>query len=370
MFVEDIQEILEAWAPRKLAWERDNVGLQVGSTGRRVRRILVTLDVSNSVVEEARQKKIDLIVSHHPLIFTPIRAMTEDDRTGRLLVKLARYKIALFSAHTNLDFTHSGVSTTLAEKLGLKNLDVLSQRADVYKKIVVFVPSSHSEKVMEAMSSAGAGKIGNYESCSFRVDGTGTFKGSNETHPFVGRPGSLERVAEQRLEMIVPSWNVNRVIDAMRGVHPYEEIAYDVYDLSNRNSNYGAGIIGELKRATTLRTFLRQIQRALSVPVLRYVGNQQHTVRRVAVCGGSGTELLEQAVHQHADVFITADVKYHSFQQAEDSIALVDAGHFETEVPVVQTVVEHLKSHITARGENVKIIASQQSHNPVQYFFS
>lgn len=370
MVVRDIQQLFEAWAPPEIAWERDNVGLQIGSSGRRVRRILVALDVSNRVVEEARRKQIDLLISHHPLLFHPLRSVHDDDRIGQLVLKLAQYRISLYSAHTNLDFTHSGVSAALAERLGLLNCAVLSKQNKTHKKVVVFVPSDHVEKVMGAMAKAGAGRVGEYEACSFRTEGIGTFRGLSGTKPFVGKAGMLESVSEVRLEMVVPQWKLSTVLEAMRESHPYEEVAFDVYDLANESQDYGAGVIGELTRRMSLKEFLAHVRTRLRVPALRYTGNSRRQIRSVAVCGGSGSELLQHALHRGADAFVTADVSYHTFERAEGAIALIDAGHFETETPVVQKVVDYLKTEPTIRKENIRIIASQQSRNPVQYYLS
>ncbi|MGA2623937.1 MAG: Nif3-like dinuclear metal center hexameric protein [Bacteroidota bacterium] len=370
MVIREIQQILESWAPEEIAWEQDNVGLQIGSPDRRVRAILVALDVTRDVVNEARRKKIDLLISHHPLFLRPLRSVRDDDRTGHLVIELARHDIALYSAHTNLDFVRTGVSAALAERLGLVNLRVLSRQSNLYKKVAVFVPVQHAEKVMRAMAGAGAGHIGNYEACSFQTEGRGTFRGMKGATPYVGKRGVLERVPEIRLEMLVPVWNLSGVLAAMRTVHPYEEVAYDVYNLANASQDYGAGIIGDVRPAVTLRMFLRRIRRTLHVPALRYTGNLQRKVKRVAVCGGSGSDLMPRALQEGADAFVTADMRYHTFGEAEGAIALIDAGHFETEVPVVRRVADYLKNEIAQRNQTVHVFVSQQSRNPVQYYFS
>ncbi len=370
MIVRDIQHILESWAPKELAWERDNAGLQIGSEQQRIRKILVALDVTDEVVNEARQKKIDLLISHHPLIFSPLKFIRSNDRVGRLTLALARNNISLYSAHTNLDFTTSGVSSALAERLELQNIKVLLQQNNVYKKIVVFVPSEFAEKIMSAMAKAGAGKVGNYDTCSFQTNGTGTFRGLPGTKPFIGKSGSLETTPEVRLETIAQSWKINNVIKAMKAAHPYEEAAYDLYDLANVSNEFGAGIIGELKKSMSLKSFLSYVQRKLHVKGLRYTTGSRPNIRRVAVCGGSGSDLLQHAIREQTDAFVTADVKYHSFQQAEDAIALIDAGHYETEVPIIEKIVDYLKEQISFRKERIQVFASQQIHNPVNYYFS
>jgi dinuclear metal center YbgI/SA1388 family protein len=368
MKVADIQKIIEEWAPKQLAWDRDNIGLLAGSSSQPVKKILVALDVTEEVIEEAIDKKADLLVTHHPVIFGSVKSITDHDRTGRLLLRLIRKNIALFAAHTNLDFTREGVSFALAKKLNLQNARVLHKDIRQYNKVAVFIPVSHTEKVMLAMANAGAGSIGAYDSCSFQSEGTGTFRPLKGSNPFIGSTGTLERVDEMRLEMIVPTWKLNPVLEAMKAAHPYEEIAYDVYALANVSSEYGSGVIGELPKPASLRVLLQTVRKKLNVPSLRFTGMLNQTVSSVAVCGGSGADLLPVAIQQGADVFLTADVKYHTFQQAEDAIALIDAGHYETEIPIVQQVVSYLSQKCRERKEGVAVLASEHSYNPVQYY--
>jgi dinuclear metal center YbgI/SA1388 family protein len=370
MIVRDVHEILESWAPKGIAWERDNVGLQVGSMNRRVRKILVALDVTDEVLLEARAKKIDLVISHHPLLFHPVKSVTTEDRVGRLVHLLAQSGIALYSAHTNLDFTRGGVNFTLARRLGLHDLDFLRKDQNVLKKIVTFVPRLHVEAVTAAMAAAGAGTIGEYDECSFRVEGTGTFKAAKGAKPFVGGIGRLEKVEEVRLEMVLPRWRVNEVVSAMRSAHPYEEVAYDLYDLANAVDSYGSGAIGELLQATPLPRFLAHVERSLHVACLRFAGGLRKRISRVAVCGGSGSNLLRDAIQRGADAFVTSDVSYHEFQECDNRIALIDAGHFETEQPVVARIVEHLKQHLAGLRGNVTVLPSSRMNNFVQYHLS
>jgi dinuclear metal center YbgI/SA1388 family protein len=368
MRIADIQKIFDEWAPKQLAWERDNIGLLTGTSTQTVKKILVALDVTDEVIDEAINRKADLIITHHPVIFGSVKSITDNDRTGRLLLRLIRKNIALFAAHTNLDFTRDGVSFALAKKFNLQNVRVLHKDVRQYYKVAVFVPVSHTEKVMLGMANAGAGSIGAYDSCSFQAEGTGTFRPLKGSNPFIGSTGSLERVEEIRLEMIVPSWKLNSVVEAMRAAHPYEEIAYDIYTLANVSSEYGSGVVGELPKPASLRTLLQTVQKKLHVPSLRYTGILNQTVSSIALCGGSGADLLPVAVQQGADVFITADIKYHTFQQAEGAIALVDAGHYETELPIIQQIVTHLSQKCRERKEGVAVLASEQSHNPVQHY--
>jgi dinuclear metal center YbgI/SA1388 family protein len=366
MTVGDVQQSIEAWAPREIAFEGDNTGLQCGDPAAPVRGILVALDPTEEVALEAQRTNANVIVTHHPLLFHPARSVTPQDGVGRILRLLLKADGALVSAHTNLDFARGGTSFALAEKLGLREIAFLHQPHRITKKIVTFVPLRDAERVAAAMADAGAGIIGNYDYCSFSVEGIGRFRGNEASSPAVGRKGSLEQVQEVRLEMVVPSWNVSRVVDAMRAAHPYEEVAYDVYPTENRSNDYGMGVVGKLPRPVRLETFLRTIKRVLGTQGLRFTGRPGGLVQGVAACGGSGADLLAEAVRHGADVFVTADVKYHSFRDATGSIALVDAGHFETEFPVVDAIVKHLTTVIRGRGERIPVRAARRQMTPVQ----
>jgi dinuclear metal center YbgI/SA1388 family protein len=334
-----------------------------------VSKILLTLDVTEKVIAEAIGKKANLIISHHPLIFTPLKSLTTEHRNSNLALLLAKKNIALISAHTNLDFTGNGVSIALAQRLGLQNIKVLASQEDVLKKITVFVPVTHVDGVMHAMSKAGAGAIGNYDSCSFQLKGTGTFRGLDGSKPFIGAAGKTERVEEVRLEMVVFSWHLKSVLRAMKAAHPYEEVAYDVYALENSVEQFGTGAIGEMKSPMRLEKFLQHVQKKLNVPALRYTGKLNSIIRRVAVCGGSGSQFISTAIVEGADVYVTADVKYHTFQDAEERIALIDAGHYETEIPILETLATTLKTKNFIQKE-LPVIISKTKVNPVHYYYS
>lgn len=368
MTVRDVQHILESWAPKEIAWERDNVGMQVGSYEKKVRKILLALDLTPEVVEEARKKKVDVIVTHHPLLFRPVKSITPDDRVGRLILDLIENGVALYSAHTNLDFTRDGVSFALAERLGLKNISFLTHSRGDLRKIAVFVPTEYVDKVTEAMASAGAGVVGKYDQCSFRVEGTGTFRAMEGSKPFIGEVGKFEKVNELRVEMIVPRWKVGEVVRAMRDAHPYEEVAYDVYLMENEQTEYGAGAYGTLPQPLSLKKFLQTVKEQLNVPFLRFTGDQQMNIELVAVCGGSGSDLLEAAIGKNAHAFVTADVKYHTFESARGRIALIDAGHFETEAPSLDHLVRHLQQHASLKKEDIQVVKSSARTNPIHYY--
>lgn len=368
MTVREVIGILESWAPRDIAWEKDNTGLQCGEPDTRVRGILVSLDPTEESVHEARRFGANLIVSHHPLLFHPLRSVDPTGRIGGILSLLLRHKISLYGAHTSVDFTRGGTSHVLAERLGLSGTAFLRQPYHLQRKLVTFVPRSAVDRVAAAMAAEGAGVIGNYEHCSFRIPGTGTFRGNDLSRPAVGRAGRLEKADEIRLEMVVPGPRIQGVVRALRRAHPYEEVALDIYPTENISPEYGAGVVGELPKAVTLQTFLTRVRRALHTRRLRWTGDRLARVQTVAVCGGSGGELLEDAISAGAEAFVTADLRYHAFHDAGGRIALIDAGHYETELPVVQTIARRLKQALRARGTSFPVRTSRTSKNPVQYF--
>lgn len=357
---------MDEWAPRWTAWDRDNVGLQIGNAGRSVRRILVTLDVTDSVVTEALARRVQLIVSHHPLLFRPLTSLTTADPIGRLALRLAENQVALFSAHTNLDAARDGVSFALARRLRLHNIRFLAPLRDMMAKIVVFVPHTHTSRVMEAMARAGAGVIGQYTDCAFVSSGYGSFRGNASTNPFIGKPGQLEHANESRLEMVAPRARVEEVVRAMKAAHPYEEVAYDVYDLRTPDVNTGMGAVGELARAETVRTFANRLKRTLGVRSLRVAGSIARRVKRVAVCGGSGSELIADAARAEVDVFVTADVRYHAFQHLPSAMMLMDAGHWETERVVLPVIAQKLKAMARQRRTSLSVFVTEQITNPVR----
>lgn len=368
MLFRDIRSIIESWAPKAIAWERDNIGIQVGSPSQKVRGVLLSLDITPDVIDEARRKRADVIISHHPLIFQPIKNLNAEQRTGRMVQQLHRHGIGVLAAHTNLDFTSGGVNFAMAEKLGIVGPEFLVKEYRIDKKVVVFVPGEHAQTVLEAMASAGAGSIGKYDQCSFQSNGTGTFRPNREAKPYSGTRGVLERVEEVRLEMIVAGWKLQDVLTAMKGAHPYEEVAYDVYDLQNINTQYGDGVIGHLKAPLKRAQFLKQVRARLRTGALRHSRGGPNRISTVAICGGSGSGLLEAAIARRADAFVTADIRYHTFLEADERIILIDAGHYETEQPIINTLHKYLRGQPQIQKENVQILASRSSINPVQYY--
>lgn len=366
MKCEKIIRTIENWAPKSIAWEKDNVGLQVGSLQKDIKNLMLCLDVNEKVVDEAIRKNCNLIISHHPLLFRPLKKIEPGkDRISTIVEKLIKNEITLYSAHTNLDFTKNGVSFKLADKLKLTNKKFLHNQSSNLNKLVVFVPLNFVDKVAGAMHKAGAGIIGEYTDCSFRTIGTGTFRGSDKSNPTIGLKGKLEKVDEIRIEVIVDSFRLADVVEQMTKAHPYEEVAYDVYSLKNENPNYGAGVIGELAQEMSEKEFLLHISRSLKIKNFRFSHGTKSKIKKIAVCGGSGSDLLDIAIKKGADAFITADIKYHTFQDAEGKILLIDAGHYETEVLVLDEIKERIEKSLT---DKIKVFKYSDNTNPIVFF--
>ena len=369
MTCNEIIKYIEDWAPKEIAWQKDNVGLQVGSIERKLKNILLALELTDRVVDDAIKKECNLIITHHPLLFHPLKKIDLlKDKNSQLVEKLIKNDITLYSAHTNLDFTSGGVSSKLAEILNLKNIRFLAKSNSNQYKLIVFVPVAHVDKVSTAIFEAGGGIIGEYSHCSFRTEGTGTFKGSKKANPAFGKKETDEKVHEIKLEVLVNSWKLNSVVSAMLKSHPYEEAAYDVYPLENSNNNYGAGAIGELEESLPQDKFLTFISKQLKIKNFRYTEGRKKQIKKVAVCGGSGGELLHDAISSGADAFITADIKYHTFHDAWGEILLIDSGHYETEIHSLAEVKKRLSSFVASGNSNVKIFKYDGSTNPIIFF--
>ena len=362
------QQALEEWIPPASAWKGDNCGIQVGRATTEIRNILLSLDATLDVAKEAMTRRANLVVTHHPLLFRPLRSLTDDSRAGAIALFMAERNINLYAAHTNLDHVNGGVSFVMASLLGLRNVRMLSHLPDTLVKVSVFVPASHLEKVAKAMHGAGGGGFTHYEECSFRTEGIGTFKPKEGATPFIGSKGVLEKTPEVKLEMPVETWKLGGALAAMFREHPYEEVAYDVSPLQNRSEQFGLGAIGEFTKPVPPEKFLSLIKRSFGTKVLRYTGRTARPVRHVAVCGGAGGELVSEAIRQRADAYITADIKYHGFQDAEKDIFLIDAGHFETERHVLPVLAERIKEIITREKSEAKVFITKENTNPVTYY--
>jgi dinuclear metal center YbgI/SA1388 family protein len=348
--IQDLTGLLNKLYAPELAEDWDNIGLQVGDPKAPLGRAMVALDPSLSALLAARDAGAQALVTHHPLLFRPIKRVTPEDAVGQVLWTAIREGIAIISAHTNLDCAVDGLNRWLAERLGVEHSVPLQPSSGDYLKLVVFAPAGHEQCVAEALFSAGAGQIGAYDRCSFRSLGDGTFRPAVGSNPFVGEVGETEQVEEFRLETIVPRRKLSRVLDKMQKAHPYEEVAYDLMPLENQVPGAGLGRIGKLAEAMPLEAFTGKVKQALDCEHLRLCGADKKQVHKVALCGGSGAGLLQTAHRQGADVLVTGDVKYHEARQAEDlGIALVDAGHFATEKLMIEQVARALQA---AAGQN------------------
>lgn len=333
---QQIIEEFEKWSPKYLAMEGDPIGLHVGTLNKKVERVLVTLDVDERVVDEAIEKNAGLIIAHHPPIFRPLKNLQTDFPQGRLMEKLIKHDIAVYAAHTNLDVAKGGVNDLLAEALGLQNLKVLVPTFEAeLVKIAVFVPESHEEQVREALGNAGAGAIGDYEHCSYTMSGTGRFRPNKEADPYIGEAGKMEVTAESKIEVVIRKNEKDRAIKAMIAAHPYEEVAFDVFTLANKEEAMGLGRVGMLEEEMTLEEFAGHVKERLNVPFARVVGNMDTKIRKVAVLGGDGNKYIQQAKRAGADVYVTGDLYFHVAQDAEAlGLNVVDPGHHVEKVMI------------------------------------
>ena len=369
MNADEIIKYLEYWAPPGAAWDRDNVGLQTGSRETKVQNVFLCLELNQKALNAAIKNNCNFIFTHHPLIFKPIKSLNfQNDPKAQLIQQLIKNNITVYSAHTNLDFTKGGVSFELAKMLSLKDVDFLYHEDENQYKISVFVPESSVDSVAKALFESGCGQIGEYENCSFRTPGKGSFKGSGNANPVIGKKENFEIVNEIKLEVIVDSWSINKAVSAIRKVHPYEEPAYDIYPLKNKNINFGAGAIGNLETTMDEEDFLLHVKTSLNAGGIRYTTGKSKKIRKVAVCGGNGSDLVGKAIASKADAFITADIKYHTFQDAEESILLIDAGHYETEIHSLNEVKTRIDKLIKEKKEKIKVYKYNGTTNPVKFY--
>jgi dinuclear metal center YbgI/SA1388 family protein len=363
MKLKDVCYYLDSVIPLSFQESYDNSGLQVGSPDKEVSSALITLDITGEVLNEAIHAGCDLIISHHPLIFNRIKSLTGKTFTEKILVKAIKEEIAIYSAHTNLDVFSNGVSRKMAEKLKLQNIKILSPLKNRLLKLVTYIPESHLEKVREALFEAGAGVIGNYDQCGFTTQGTGSFRGNENTKPFLGEKGKIHFEKEYRFETVLFSHLKEKVIRALLSIHPYEEVAYDIYSLENENAKIGLGCLGEFKDAISKNDFLKLVSLVFGAKGIRYSKSSGKQVRKVALCGGSGASLLNMAIASGADAFVTADIKYHNFFETDNKILLVDAGHFESE----KLSTEILYDLINKKFPKFAVRFSEINTNPINY---
>jgi dinuclear metal center YbgI/SA1388 family protein len=363
MKVKELIKALDSLAPLSLQESYDNAGLAVGSPENEIDACLVCLDVTPEVLSEAKAGGIQMVISHHPVIFKDLKRITDNDPTGFLVMEAIRNNIMLCSMHTNLDNVNRGVNGALAERIGLRNLEILRPLSGQLRKLVTFCPSAHAEKVREAIFAAGAGIIGNYDCCSYNTAGQGSFRANDRANPFVGEANQLHFEEEVRIETVLPAYLEKEVIRAMISAHPYEEVAYDIYPLLNTHPGIGAGMKGDLPESMEEKEFIAHLKRVLKVPQVRHSDLTGKKISRVAICGGAGGFLLNDAISSKADAFITADLRYHQFFDARGKILMIDAGHFETEQFTTALIAHYLKEIFP----NFAVHISKVAANPVNY---
>ncbi|MBA3900260.1 MAG: Nif3-like dinuclear metal center hexameric protein, partial [Bacteroidetes bacterium] len=345
MKIKDVMKVLEEFAPLPLQESYDNSGLIVGDKQAEVNKILICLDSTEAVIDEAIAKGCNLIIAHHPIVFAGIKKLTGTNYIQRVIIKAIKNDIAIYAAHTNLDNVSNGVNAKICEKLGVVKTRILAPKKNLLKRLISFCPGSHVDKVKEALFNAGAGKIGEYDECSFSTSGTGTFRPSDKASPFQGEAGKRSEAGEVKIETIYPFYLEKKVLSALWQSHPYEEVAYDIIPLDNKHQLIGSGMIGELNEAMNEMDFLKMVKKSMKSGCLRYTQLMGKKVKKIAVCGGSGSFLLKDAIASGADVFLTADFKYHQFFDAEGQILIADVGHFESEQFTTEIFYDLLKKN-------------------------
>lgn len=361
MLLKTLIKKIEAKYPLNLAYDWDNVGLLVGDFDMDVKKVLVVLEANEKVIEEAIENNIDLIITHHPFIFKKMNKINTQDLKGKLIHKLIKNDIALYSMHTNFDIAYDGLNDYFMKVIGLENSKVLEvTNTEVLYKLAVYVPNTHVDKVKNALSDAGAGHIGNYSHCSFTTNGIGSFKPLENTNPYIGNIGEVELVEEVKIETIVPQRILGGVISSMIKSHPYEEVAYDIYKLENKGNSVGLGRISKLENTLTLEELCKHIKDKLNMEYIRVTGNLADKISKVAVVTGSGADMFRKAQRNGADVLITGDMKYHDAQDALDlGMNVIDCGHFDTEDIFKDAIGVYLNNI-----EEIEVIKSKINLNP------
>ena len=363
MKISEVISHLESFAPPALQESYDNCGLLVGNPLTDITGVLVSLDCTEAIIDEAVKTGCNLVVSHHPIVFSGLKKFTGKTYIERTVISAIKNNIAIYAVHTNLDNVSHGVNSRIAAVLGLQNTKILSPKSGLLKKFVTFCPADSAEKVREALWSAGAGYIGNYDRVSYNLEGHGTYRGNENSNPVIGEKGKMMREPEERIEIIYPVHIEGKLLQALRASHPYEEVAYDLYPMTNEWQQVGSGMIGELAVPLGQNEFLGLVKNMLKAPVIRYTPVAGKQIKRVAICGGSGSFLLGDAIRAGADAFVTADFKYHQFFDAEGKILIADVGHFESEQFTIDLLSDKLKEIIlTFAVRKTEIVT-----NPINY---
>lgn len=363
MRIKDVIATIEAIAPLDYAEDFDNVGLLIGDKTTQVTGVLVTLDTLENVVDEAIEKNCNLIVSFHPIIFNGLKKITGKDYVERVIIKAIQNNIAIYAMHTALDNSLVGVNAKICEVLGLQKTKILIPQKATIKKLVTYIPTAHAKTLRQALFEIGAGAIGNYDYCSFNIEGTGSFKGDENSNPVIGQKGSIHYEKEMQINITFAKHLESEVIETLHRYHPYEEIAYEITTLENKNQHIGIGMLGELPDAQNPEEFLKTVKERMNVGVIRHSKLLDKKIKKVAVLGGSGAFAINHAIASGADLYITADIKYHEFYKAENKLVIADIGHYETEQYTKNLLVDYLTKKFT----NFAIVLSVCNTNPVKY---
>ena len=363
MQISELINYLELIAPLSYQEDYDNSGLIVGNPNQHISAALISLDCTEEVIDEAIRKGCNLVISHHPIVFRGMKKFNGKTYVERAVMKAIKNDVALYAIHTNFDNVLSGVNAKLCQVIGLNNCSILAPKPGLLKKLVAYCPQAQAGEVRDALFSAGAGNIGNYSECSFNAEGFGTFKAGENTNSYVGEKGLRHHEPETRIEVLYPATLERQILVALHMAHPYEEVAYDLYHLSNKYQDVGSGMIADLEHETDEVEFLNHVKNKLGSKVVRYTGLRNRKIKRVAVCGGAGSFLLPHAISAGADIFITADYKYHEFFDADKKILIADVGHFESEQFTQQLLLEL----ITKKFPNFALRLTEQNTNPINY---
>lgn len=364
MTIQKVISALEKKAPILLQENYDNAGLLTGNSAWECTGIIVALDAIEMVIQEAIENNCNLVVVHHPIIFSGLKKLTGKSYVEKTIIRAIKNDIAIYAIHTNLDNVMWGVNGKIADKLGLINRQVLQHKNSLLKKLAVFVPATHSEILKEAIFAAGAGQIGNYSECSFNTPGEGTFKGAHGTNPFIGKPGERYIAHEIKVEVIYFAWLEQPILNAMHLAHPYEEIAYDIISLQNHHQQIGSGLVGDLPQPVSEAECLHLLKQLFNLSAIRHTPFTGEMVQRIALCGGAGSFLIGSSIASGAQIYITADIKYHEFFDADGNILIADIGHYESEQFTIDLLFEILKENFTTFA----VLKTGIKTNPVQYF--
>ena len=364
MKIKDLLSAIEAFAAPELQEDYDNAGLLTGNSDWACKGVLCSLDVTPAVIKDALEKNCNLIIAHHPIIFRGLKQLTGKIYVEEVIIDAIKNDIAIYAAHTNLDNVLLGVNGKIAEKLGLKNISILQPKQRILRRLITFAPNDKVEEVRNAVFNAGAGHIGNYSECSFNSEGLGTFKAEKGADPYVGEIGKRQYEKETKIEIVYPTYLEEQVVKALIDNHPYEEVAYDIFTMENVHFGIGSGIIGELEEEMEESVFLKTVHDIFHCGVIKHTALRSKSVKKVAVCGGAGSFLIKKAAQAGADFYITSDVKYHEFFDAEGKMVLADIGHYESE----QFTVDLLHGLLAQKFPTFAVLKTSVNTNPVKYF--